>query len=149
MMFLLLLLTCFLALGLESLLLCSLVYDGPLLLAGPCVDLGLDGSHLTERFIVIHELATSLLVQTRLREGHDEQAPDDFEDVLERPLAGLPVSLQGVDTDLSGGGGDVRMENFGHEEALRGVLWEATLEQELTTEDSTVVGRPNYKTSLE
>ena len=92
------------------------------------MDLGLDGSHLTERFIVVHELATSLLVQTRLGKGHDQQAPDDLENVLEGPLAGFPVSLQGVDADLSCRGCYVGVENFREEEALWGVLGEATFE---------------------
>ena len=92
------------------------------------MDLGLDRSHLTERFIVVHEFATCLLVQTRLREGHDQQAPDDLKDVLEGPLARLPVSLQGVDAYLSCSGGDVGVENFREEEALWGVLGEATFE---------------------
>lgn len=61
------------------------------------VDLG-----ISEKVIIaFHEFTTSFFVETALREGNNQKALDDFEDVGERPAAGIPVLLQGVNANLS------------------------------------------------
>jgi hypothetical protein len=66
--------------------------------------------------VVVHEHFTCLFVEGGLGEGDDEKAFDDFKDVVEGPVGGVPVLLEGVDANLAFFG-DVRMEDFGHEVA--------------------------------
>lgn len=66
--------------------------------------------------IVLEEHLARVLVQRTLGERYDEQAFDDFEDVVEGPGCGVPVFLEGVDADLSFFG-DVGMEYFSDEVA--------------------------------
>ena len=105
------------------------------------VDLCVDAGVLAEGIVVVHELTAGLLVQTRLREGHNQETLDNFEDVLQGPFSRIPVSLQGVHADFTSVHGDVWMEYLGQEEAFRGALWEPTFDDKFAAEDSTFVGR--------
>jgi hypothetical protein len=51
--------------------------------------------------IAFHELTSSFLIQTTLREGHDQQALDDFENIGKRPITRVPILFQCVNTYLS------------------------------------------------
>ena len=80
------------------------------------MDLGVDAGMLTEGVVVVHELATGLLIQAGFGEWDNQKAFYDLEDVLEGPLGRVPVSLQSVHADFTGILSNVRMENFGQEE---------------------------------
>ena len=80
---------------------------------------------VAERLVILHKLSTSFLVQATLRKWHDQQALDDFEDVLQGPLRRVPVSLQGVNADVARRHSDVRMEYLRQKESFGRALREA------------------------
>jgi hypothetical protein len=101
--------------------------------------LRVDPRVLTERVIIVHELSTSLLIETRLWEWYDKQAPDNFENVLERPLGGGPISLQSVDADFTRVNSNIWMENLCHKESFWCTLREPIFDDKFATENSTFI----------
>ncbi len=90
------------------------------------MDLGINLSVHTKLVIIVHELASSLLIQARLGEGNDQKAANDLKNVLQRPLGWVPVALQGVHADFARVLSDVRMVYLRQKETFRGAHREAT-----------------------
>ena len=89
--------------------------------------------------VVFHKHFPGLLVQGAFGEGDDEEALDDFEDVEERPVGGVPVFLEGVDANLPLLA-NVWVEYFGDEVALGRVVREVVFDGQFAPEDSSFVG---------
>jgi len=95
-----------------------------------------------EVFLVIfHKHFPCLLVESTFRERDYEEALDDFEDVEERPVGGVPVFLESVDAYFPFFA-NVWMKYFGDEVALWGIIREIIFDSKLAPEDSSFVGRP-------
>lgn len=89
--------------------------------------------------VVFHKHFSSLLVQGTFGEGYNEEAFDDFKDVEEGPVGGVPVFLEGIDANLSLLA-DVWVEYFGDEVALGRVVREIIFNSQLASEDSSFIG---------
>jgi hypothetical protein len=64
--------------------------------------------------VVLQEHFSGILVQSTLSERNDQEALNNFKDVVERPGCGVPIFFESVHTDLAFFG-DVRMEYLGDE----------------------------------
>jgi len=82
----------------------------------PRVHLGYQAGLQKETIVVLHELFACLLVERALREGHDQEALDDLEDIAETPLLHVPVFLEGGHADVPRRA-HVRVEDLGQEVA--------------------------------
>ena len=101
-------------------------------------------SMLAERLIVMHELSSSLLIETALWKWNNQQTLDHFKYVSKGPLGRIPVSLQGVYTDLPRWLGYVWMENLRHKVALWRLLREPGLECQFAAENTVEIWCLNY-----
>lgn len=81
------------------------------------VDLGVESRSSTIVVVVLEQKLARLLVEGGLGIGHDEQALDGQEDVLDAQI-GLPIAFERVHADLAFGG-HVRVEDLGEEVAFR------------------------------
>ena len=81
------------------------------------VDVGHELGALRVFRVRLHEQLPGLVVQARLGERNNQQAPDHREDM---PQGGVcrPISFQGVDADFTGGG-NVGMKNPRKKEPFR------------------------------
>jgi hypothetical protein len=61
-----------------------------------------------------------------------------LENVRKTPASGVPVSLQGVDADISTGLSHIGVEDLGQEEALRRLVGEVSIDDELAPENASV-----------
>ena len=86
---------------------------------GSCVDARVELCLTEVLVVVLHELAASIFVECRLREWNYQQTLDDLENVRQRPLLGVPVSLESVDADISAGRSYIGVEDLGQEVSFR------------------------------
>ena len=113
-----------------------------------CVNIGHHFGHSGVLLVVIHEQPACFLVQTAFGEGNDEKAPDDAENVAERPLGWIPVSFQSIYTNIAFNC-YVRVEDLGQEVALRGRPGELRVNFQRSSEYPSLIRRVDYTESLE
>ena len=56
---------------------------------------------LAELVKAVHEESSSLLVESTLRERHNQQTPDSLQNFPNIPLLRIPVSLERIDADFA------------------------------------------------
>ena len=90
--------------------------------------------------VTLHEILSRFVVQTALREGHDQQTSNDRQDVTERG-GGSPIFFERVDANGSCGGIDIGVVDFCDEVAPGRSGGEVCGEYEFELEVAGVVGR--------
>jgi len=65
-----------------------------------------------ELIVAFHEQSPCFFVKGTFWEWNYEKTLDNLENMGEGPLSWVPVSLQRIDANLTGGRGDIGMEYF-------------------------------------
>lgn len=105
------------------------------------VDLCVEPSLVAELVIAGDDQPAGFLIEGTLRERNNQQAFNYLEDVGQAPLLRVPISFQGIYTDIALRLRDIWMEDLCEEVTFGWLARELSIDHELATEDATFEGR--------